>query len=234
MKQPKKENQESVVEVEGKTIEEAIKEGLSILNLPREKVEIKILDEGSSGLFGLMGSKPARIQIQPKKTLANKKNIEEIISEQFSQLLKLMPIQNSSSVKINVTKEPTQHQYKVNVSIKDERDASLLIGKNGQTLNALELVLQTIINHQQHLIGEPKVVLVLDINHYRTQEEKKLKETVLEAVKTVKIKKRPYALAPMSSRTRRLVHLLLENDPDVETVSEGTGKDRHIIIKPKQ
>jgi spoIIIJ-associated protein len=59
---------QSSIEIEGKTVEEAIKIALQKLNLPRNQVDIEILSEGKKGLFGMPGVKPAKVRVSLKKT----------------------------------------------------------------------------------------------------------------------------------------------------------------------
>lgn len=209
------------IEIEGKTVEDAIKEGLEQLKLTRDKVEIKILNEGNAGLFGLMGTKPARVRIASKDSpgsAAAMKKAEEVVGE----LLKLMQF-DVKGVKAESGDE------RIIADIKSA-DSSLIIGKSGQTLEALEHVVNLIMHKDE----ATRVKVTLDIENYRLRQEEKIKSIAEKAAAQVRKTGKLFRMEPMPSKDRRLVHMLLKDDPELETVSEGEGPFRKIIIKPRK
>jgi len=106
----------------------------------------------------------------------------------------------------------------------------ILIGSHGRTLFAFQRILSLIVYRQ---LGEwPKIIL--DIDNYRQKREETLKKMALSAAKKTKISGQEQQLPPMSSGERRIIHLVLSEDPEVETESRGEGKERRVVIKPKK
>lgn len=114
------------------------------------------------------------------------------------------------------------------ISVKIQGDASMLIGERGANLAALEHVLRKIA--QKKYGAETR--FTLDLNDYRMRRIEDLKQDVKAAAKEVRTRRRPVPLRPMSSFERRIVHLLLEEYPDITTESEGTDEERRVMIKP--
>lgn len=217
------------LEVEGKTVEDAIADGLAKLGVSRDKAEIKILNEGTTGLFGLMGTKPARVLIVTKDGAASsasgsvnmalaQKRVKEVLVEIF----KLMGI-TFSNIAVTVAND----QVCADIS---STDSSLLIGKGGQTLESLEHVVNLILNKEP----ETRVKVSLDTEKYRARQEERLiaiaKKGAEAAISSGKI----YRFDPMSSKDRRVIHMTLKDHPDVETFSEGEGAFRKVGVKPKK
>lgn len=212
------------IEVEGKTVEEAIKEGLGKLKCSRENVEIKILNEGTAGLFGLMGSKPSRVRLTTKDGpgSVNYPLAQEKAKEVLGTILKLM--------KFNVKEiNSAMLTGRVFVNIKSD-DSSLIIGKGGQTLEAFEHIVNLIL----HADEATRVKVTLDTENYRQKQEERIQNLAAKAAEQVKKTGKPFRMDPMPSKDRRLVHTFLQDDADVETISEGEGPFRKIIIKPKK
>jgi len=212
----------SEIEIEGKTVEEAIAEGLKQLNCTREKVEIKILNEGASGLFGLMGSKAAMVRITTKDHIqADLGKAQEQVKKIISDLLKLMGM---SFNEIN----SSLMAGRVLVDIKSTEGA-LIIGKNGQTLEALETIVNLILNRDP----ETRVKSSLDVEGFRARQEEKLQSLAKDAAKQVKADGKSFSFEPMPARDRRIIHSALKAEPELETFSEGEGMFRRVVVKLK-
>ncbi|MFN3966671.1 MAG: RNA-binding cell elongation regulator Jag/EloR [Endomicrobiia bacterium] len=227
-------SKESGIEVEGKTVEDAIQKGLEILGLPKDKVEIKILDEGESGLFGLMGSKPAKIRLKPKQpsitSTGLSKEIENFLKSYITKLVELMGIKNKYELKFR-TEENT---FQLNLNFSDEKIGSFLIGKNGRVLQSLNNIIRaTLINKYKTTI-EKFPNINIDVNNYFLKQEEKIKDILNKAIKIVRKTKKPYALNSMSPKLRKFVHLFFKDSKEFETVSEGEGPHRRVVIKPKE
>lgn len=127
------------------------------------------------------------------------------------------------------------------VAAKEEEDANILvkitteqspilIGRHGETIAALQTILSQIV---YKLLGEGKRVLV-DCGDWRTKQEESLKTLALSCAQRAKETGIPQSLFDLRSDERRLVHLALSEHPDVVSESQGEGRDRHIVIKPKE
>jgi spoIIIJ-associated protein len=109
-------------------------------------------------------------------------------------------------------------------------ESSLLIGKGGQTLEAIEHVLNLIVNKDENT----RVKVDLDTESYHRRQDERLESMAQKAADQVKRTGRLYRFDPMSSKDRRVIHLFLKNDPEVETFSEGEGQWRKVGVKPKE
>ena len=115
------------------------------------------------------------------------------------------------------------------VSIKTDRHASLLIGRGGQNLLALQHLLRMMISRQ---MTNP-VPIVIDINDYRAKQREELLQWVEGIAAEVVERGEPVRLEPMSGYDRRLIHLHLADHPKVVTESEGDEPERMVVIKVK-
>lgn len=106
--------------------------------------------------------------------------------------------------------------------------SGVLIGRHGQTLDALEYVLNRIIAHED----ESSCRLIVDLQDYRLRRQQVLEDLAGRAAERARRRGKPVALDPMSPRDRRIVHLALRNDPALTTRSTGTGFYRKVIIVP--
>ena len=108
------------------------------------------------------------------------------------------------------------------------KDPAVLIGHHGRNLFALQTILSQMAYRQ---IGEFRVLV--DVDGYRKQREDQLRDSALELAERVESNGKEQCLVPMSSFERRIIHLALSEDEKIETVSEGEGEERHIVIKLK-
>jgi spoIIIJ-associated protein len=216
------------IEIEGKTVEDAISAGLAKLCVNRDQIEVKILSEGSLGLFGLMGSKAASVRLTLKKGMQSGPGgavdfplVHVRAKELLKQVLQLM---NIPFGEIN-TSMLTGRVY---IDVKSPESA-LIIGKNGQTLDAIEMILNLMLARSP----QTRVKVNLDTEKYRVRREEKLTDIALRGAATAKTGNKPYRFEPMNSHDRRIVHLALQNDSSVETFSDGEGAIRCVVVKPK-
>lgn len=107
-------------------------------------------------------------------------------------------------------------------------DSGLLVGKKGQTLDALHFIFNRIMHRRLGIKG----FIDLDVDGYRSRREKAIKKMVLDLAKKAKEEGKVIPIRPMNARERRIVHLALSDMRDVKTESEGEGKDRHVQIIP--
>jgi len=225
-------------EFSGKNVEEAIEKGLKELGLSRDDVEVKILDEGKAGLFGLMGASPAKIKliVKPLKGLGAEEEREVVrekpsgvnlisaqkkVKEELDEILKLMGMEAEVTTSLE--------GGRVVADIKSENGA-ILIGKKGQTLDALQLIVNLIVNRDE----KTRTRVIVDTESYRQRRENALVKMAREVADEVKSKGNPRELEPMNPAERRVIHLALKNDKDVETTSKGEGNFRRVMVSPKK
>jgi spoIIIJ-associated protein len=207
----------STLEIEEKSVEEAIHVACEKLKLPREKLEIEIISKGSSGIFGIVGAKRARIRVTAKEVPleAGAERAKEILTE----ILKHVDLPT-----VIETEAREDYVYMNIIS----NGSGLLIGKRGKTLNALQYLVTKILHRE---VGE-NVSVVLDTENYRSKREENLTELAQQLSEKVKKSHRPLTTGPMNSQDRRVIHLALKEDQEVRTKSKGEGNLRRVIIYP--
>jgi spoIIIJ-associated protein len=221
------------VEVTGKTVDEAIEKGLEKLKVKKTDVEIKILDEGKSGLFGLMGSAPARIKISVKngvvlpatesENAAEAVDYPEISKDAEKIAKKLLEL---SGFVAEVSTDVSPRGAIINVSCDD---SAILIGRQGQTMQSFEYILKLILSKQE---GRG-VRVSINVDGYLERKNEKIVAKARELEERVKMKNEPVEIKLPASE-RKIIHLTLQDSEFVETVSEGDGEDRKLIIRPKK
>jgi len=211
------------IESKGKTVAEAIEIGLKELGIEKSQAEIKILDEGNAGLFGLMGSRPARVKIRKiaKDLCPDYRTIQEQLKKITADLLTLMKVKYSEI-------RTTLLTGRIGINIISD-DASTIIGKDGQTLKSLEAIIKLILWKNPAY----RVKFSLDCAAWRQKKEEKIIEKAKEIAALVKKTGQPQHLQPMPAAERRLVHGVFTANSDIETISEGDGEERHIVIRPR-
>ena len=216
------------IEIEAKTVEDAIQDGLTKLGISREKVDIKILNDGSAGLFGLKGNKPARVRLVTKTGIGGTDDavLDYPLAEKTAiavvfQILTLMEV-SFSDVAVSLM------AGRITVAIKSDESA-LLIGKTGQTIDALEHIVNLMLSKDP----TTRVKVTIDIDRFRGRQEEKLHTIAAAAAAEVKRSGTIYRFDPMSSVERRIIHVYLQADTEIETASEGDGSFRRVVIKPK-
>lgn len=207
----------SILELEEKSVEEAIARACEQLQLPREQLDIEIISKGSSGIFGIVGAKKAKIRVTPKALPATA--VAERAKMVLTEILKHVDLPTVVEV------ENKEDYVYLNII---SNGSGLLIGKRGKTLNALQYLVSKIL--QQELTEN--LSIVVDTENYRTKREGSLTELALQLSEKVKRTLRPLTTGPMNSQDRRIIHLALKEDHDVRTKSKGEGNLRRVVIYP--
>ncbi|KKR49011.1 MAG: R3H domain-containing protein [Candidatus Curtissbacteria bacterium GW2011_GWA1_40_16] len=112
----------------------------------------------------------------------------------------------------------------------DSEDSSLLIGKYGVNLESLQFILAVRI---KTLTGDDDFEIYVDVGSWRKKKDEKLKQMALSTAQRVASENEPQAIYNLKNSERRVIHVALTNHPSVETISEGEGENRHIIVKPR-
>ncbi|MEK7630748.1 MAG: R3H domain-containing nucleic acid-binding protein [Patescibacteria group bacterium] len=108
-------------------------------------------------------------------------------------------------------------------------DAGLLIGENGDNLQALNYILRRVIERKT---GTPEAQLMIDVNDYQRRRFDDLRDKARMGAQRVRYFKKEVTLEPMTAFERRIVHMALQEYPDIATESEGQGLTRRVVIKP--
>lgn len=225
------------VETDGKTIEEAIAKACEKLNAPREDLEIDILANGSAGFLGLVGARRAQIRatlkkgasVSPQREVAGRSSLTHPSDDSAAEhgrktledLLRLLELNASIDLQ-----EESEH---ILLNIKGD-GSGLLIGRKGQTLDALEYLVNKIV--QKDAPGRKRIIV--DTENYRSRREESLIQLAQRLGERAKKLGRPVTISPMSAHDRRIIHLALQNDQTLQTRSTGGGLYRRLVITPEK
>lgn len=204
------------IEVSAKTVDDAITESSIKLGTTSDKIEVEVIEKGSTGFLGIK-SKPAIIKARKKNDTVD--NIREFLENVFSAM--------NMEVTIDIKKAEDDKVYEVELSGKE---MGLLIGKRGQTLDSLQYLTNLAVN--KHSDGYIKVKL--DTEDYRQRRKDTLENLAKNIAYKVKRTKRPVSLEPMNPFERRVIHSALQGDRYVETHSEGEEPFRHVVVTLKK
>lgn len=194
----------------GKTLEEAINNALLALALPREEVEITVLEEGKKKLFGSTKWKISATEKKPDGARA---------AEFIEGLLKIMGV--AAEIEIQAEEDC------IKLNIKSESSARV-IGKRGDVLDAVQCLAGAVAN-----IGREKYIkVVVDCENYRKQREETLNALAEKVAKKAVETGRKVTLEPMNPYERRIIHSALLNSEEVKTTSEGREPSRYVVIIP--
>lgn len=198
----------------GQSVEEAVESALEKLKTTKDCIEVRVIDEGKKGLFGLFGSRPAVVHVQVKPD-----PIEEAKNYIF-QVTKAL----GTNPKVEVVQEGRLVEFKLS-----GEKMALLIGKRGQTLNSLQYLTQLVSNrYTNHYF-----TITLNVEDYRERREIALIQLAERLSNKVLRTKSPIKLEPMPSFERKIIHSHLANNDQIETHSEGIDPNRYLVISPK-
>jgi len=236
------------VEIEGKSKEDAMEKAARELGVPVEDIGIEILSDGSRGFFGLMGSRKVKIRAWSKREIRDlQEEPEEGLGEEREAAAPLptsAPVEASTKACAEEAKQVLQDllqwlSEQARVEVKEETQervlleiqgdrTGLLIGKRGQTLDALQYLVNKIVNRT----SEGGKRIEVDMEQYRNRREQSLRNMALRLGEKAKTKKKPVTIEAMNAHDRRIIHLTLKDDQSLETKSVGKGELRKLVIHP--
>lgn len=201
------------IEISAKTVDDAITEAIIKLGTTHDKIEYEVIEKGSAGFLGI-NRKDAVIRARRKND-----NIRDFLESVFKAM--------GLTVTIQIEKEEDSNV--VNVDLKGD-DMGVLIGKRGQTLDALQYLTNLAVNKN----SEEYVKVKIDTEDYRKRRRETLENLAKNIAYKVKRTKRPVSLEPMNPFERRVIHSTLQNDKFVTTHSEGEEPYRHVVVTLKK
>ena len=199
---------------EGKTTAEAIENGLKQLNVSKDKVNIKVLENAEKrSFFSILAPRVVKVELTLKDVKEHyapmQEHVNQITPEQIEIAKKNLTVfLDEFSTKF----EDFDYDIKVNgndinVELKGN-DSSKLIGYRGETLNSIQIVMSTIAN--KNVMG--KVRIILDIAGYREKRKKVLEDLADKISKTVIKTGKTIMLEPMPAYERKIIHTRLQNN----------------------
>jgi len=248
------------VEFIDKNVEMAVKKACEELNIPREKLKHDVISYGSTGIFGLVGTKKARIRVtlpepSPKvvfetsdKEQQNENSHEQTLESVDSQieishdegadhrvavdprdlgreaLQKIIDLITTDAT-ISIEKRSNRIVFNVRGG-----NSAVLIGKRGQTLEAIQYLVEKIVNKNR----KGRVGIHIDVEGYLEKRRMSLQRLAVRMAEKVKSTGKPAAIGQMNAHDRRIVHIALQDDNMVRTLSKGEGFLKKLVIFPKK
>ena len=217
---------------EGKTTNEAIENGLKQLNVSKNKVDIKVLEnEDKRSFFSILTPRVVKVEIKIKEE--RKDHINKEISEDILKIAK-----NKIEVFLEQLKKSIGDQT-IEYTIKIEKDTILadingkdvgfLIGYRGEVLNSLQTIITNIANKE----SKDKIKVLLNVAGYRQKREKDLQILATKIAASVIKNKKKIVLEPMSAFERKIIHTKLQENDKVVTHSIGEEPYRKVVVDLK-
>jgi len=232
------------LEFEGKNIEKAIKRACDKLKISREELKYKVISYGSTGMFGVVGSKKAKISVMvPEKAkeddskkkeesprIEKDKNKDKIdpndeLVGTGESVLRQIVASITDDASISLEKSANKIVYKVNGG-----NSGVLIGKHGQTLEAIQYIVEKCVNKK----SSDRIRVQVDVNGYLKKRKESLESLAMRLAEKSKSNGKPVTVGQMNAYERRIVHMALKDNSDVRTQSMGNGSIRKLMIFPKK
>jgi len=207
---------ESVIAT-GKSVEEAVKSALEKLGTSEDKVKIKVIEQPSKKLFGLMGTKEAVIEVE----LINLTNPTDEAKDFLEDVCRTMDIP------VEIEQFNKEDHIVLNLV---GRDLGILIGRRGQTLDALQYLVNIVANKQAK---NNRIRFILDAENYRIKRRNTLEDLAEKLADKVLRTGKDVVLEPMTPMERKIIHTQLQYHPNVKTFSLGEEPNRKVIITKK-
>ena len=225
---------------EGNTTNEAIENGLKILKVSQDMVNVKVLETEKKSFFSILAPRVVKVELtlkdekelkKSKEKTITKKEIKEIAPEKIekaeqnvNKFLESFLAKVGNNIKYEINKTSTG----LEVYIKGD-ESGFLIGYRGETLYSFQTILSSIANEN---IDE-KIRLWLDIEGYKEKREKTLQDLAIRIAKTVERTKKSTTLEPMQAYERKIIHSALQDSKTVKTESIGEEPRRRVVISLK-
>ncbi len=255
-----------------KNVDSAVERASAELKMPKEKIKYEVLSYGSSGIFGLSGTKKAKIRVKLPRDMrvdelkaqtsefkseaprasddsdrsgatdamviedpdaVAKENLENRPRDPFSSdsaesgrlVLQRIVAAITADAIISVEENADRICFNVNGG-----NAGILIGKRGQTLDAIQTIVEKVVNKR----NQNRIRVQVDIEGYLETRKENLENMAIRLAEKAKKIGKPISLGQMNAYDRRIVHIALKDFPEVITRSRGDGSLRKLVIFPKK
>lgn len=197
--------------VTGKTVEEAVKQGLSQWNVTENRAKVEVLEQPAKGLFGLFGVKEAKVRLEL---------IPDPVEEAMAFLQEVF-----ATMKVNAAIERKDGKDGIQLNITGA-ELGILIGRRGQTLDSLQYLVNIVANRY----SDKHVRIILDAEEFRERRKKTLEDLSTRLAGRVVRTRKDVVLEPMSPADRKIIHSQLQDHPSVRTYSKGDEPNRRVVI----
>ena len=209
-----------VREFSGKTVEEALTAATMELGMASSQLNYEVIEEGSSGFLGMF-KKPAMIRVSWE--IVVEKSLTEKAQDFCDELFKAMKVETKTAI------DYQEEEKVMNIDLSGP-NMGILIGKRGQTLDALQYLISLFVNKE----SEEYIRVKLDTENYRERRKATLEKLAKKIAYSVKRNRKAIALEPMNPYERRVIHSALQNDRYVCTKSEGEEPYRKVVVMLKK
>jgi len=203
------------IELEGKDTDEILQRASEKLGVPVEDLKYEVIEKGTRGIFSILDNRLKKLRI----------TYEDPVEKDIRAKLGFMLDKIGVTVDIEVAKSDKNNYT---VRIKSNELDGLLIGKHGQTLDAIQHLLNRQVNHKL----ENPVYITVDVGDYRERQDSMIQRKAQTTAAKVKATGKEIKLEPMTAAERKKVHMALSEDPDVRTYSVGEGQMKSVVIAP--
>ena len=232
-----------VVETTGKTVEAALAAALTQLGTTADQVNYEVLSQPSRGFLGLIGVKPARIRVSrrldsEKSAVSSAEPVlkngdaamDRAVTAEAQVVLAETFLRNVfAAMHIDLAMERSESEEGTVFNLAGE-DLGILIGKHGQTLDSLQYLTNLVANKNSN----ERVRVIIDVEDYRDRRIETLNRLAARLADKVKRTGERVALEPMNPHERKIIHMALQGDRRVTTLSEGDEPYRHVVIELKK
>jgi spoIIIJ-associated protein len=249
------------LEIEGKTVDQAVQKACQRLNISREKLQYDVVSYGSTGIFGLGRTRNARIRVRMTEENASSKdgvddrfaekeavadteveqaehpNASDTLSTTGSSLdsgdavdlgrevLQRIVDSITDDARIRVEQQPERIDFQV-----DGGNSAILIGRHGQTLEAIQSLVEKVVNKNNH----NRISVQVDVGGYLQNRKKRLIRNAERLAQKCQRTQKPVSAGLLNAHDRRIVHLALKDHRSVRTRSTGDGLLRNLMILPSK
>lgn len=235
------------VEVSGKSLEEVLERASRYFDVPKEYLSYEVLSE-NKGFLGILVPKVVKVRVwvedQEEEALdvATSEEMSRVsvlpeappekVPSNFEELQKiavgfLRGLLDKMQVNVDIT---VRQEERGVVCVIDGKDAGILIGRKGETLEAMEVLLRTFLSKRGFETG----YVELDIANYKKRREETLRKLAEKVAQKVIREKKRVKLEPMNARERRIIHTTLKEHPQVVTYSVGFEPGRRVVVELKE
>ncbi|MGE5550527.1 MAG: RNA-binding cell elongation regulator Jag/EloR [Bacteroidota bacterium] len=204
------------MEKTGRTREEAVRAALKELGVSLDDARVEVIeDQNRAGFLGLLQTKQVHVRV----------TAVEDVGKSAARFLREILVCMGIMARVEILRREDQIVLNVNGS-----DLGLLIGRHGQTLDALQFLVGLVANRGL----EKRQRIVVDVQGYRQRHEESLRRLALRVADKVKHERKKAVLSPMTPQERRIIHLTLQDQREVFTYSEGQDPFRRVIVSPQE
>jgi spoIIIJ-associated protein len=217
------------IEIEAKTVDEAISIACEQLKTPQENLTIEVLQDAPSKIFAFMSNRKAKIRATlisgAQERSSNKPGINADIEARLKETLETIVKYINASATVTVQRDESGIVFNIMGD-----GSGLFIGKQGQTLDALQFILNKI----KARYADDALPVTVDSEAYRARRTESLVSLARQLGDKAKKRKGPVTTNLLNPAERRIIHLALEKDAELTTWSKGEGVLKKVIIAPKQ